>query len=93
VVNFPVDVSLLIGIMGCIFGAVAFFDGRRKLAMSEGKHLEEVRQLKEEAAAMKVEVKALQFCTQTTEADIREIKTDLTWIKAALSEIKERLSA
>jgi len=90
--NIPVDISLLIAIIGCALALLAFFDGRRKLAMQEGKHIETVEQLRGRVGTAETKVEALTACYQTTDADIREIKTDITWIKGALEEIKGKLT-
>jgi hypothetical protein len=90
--NFPIDVSLAIGIIGCVLAIVAFANSQRKAAIMEGKHLESVQQLEKRQAELEALVKSLSTCYQTTDADIREIKTDLFWIKEALRDIKESLS-
>lgn len=89
--NFQIDVVTLGSVVALLISISGWIINGRKMSIQEGRHLQEVSQLKEDAAILKAEVKLLQTCTQTTESDIREIKTDLTWIKSALSEIKERL--
>jgi hypothetical protein len=79
-----IDLTLAIAVIGCLIGITSFIDGRRKAAIVEGTHLEEIRQLRERVTQAEGEVKGLSACYQTTTADIREIKTDITWIKATL---------
>jgi len=91
-INIPIDLTMAVAIIGCILAIVAFFDQRRKAAMAEGRHMAEVKELEKRLGSTESTVKMLQGCYQTTEADIREIKTDLTWIKKALTEIKDSLN-
>lgn len=90
-INMPIDLTMTIAIIGCLLAIVAFFDQRRKAAMAEGRHQAEVKELEKRVIATESAVKTLQGRYQTTEADIREIKTDLIWIKQALTEIKDSL--
>jgi hypothetical protein len=90
--NIPLDLPMAIAVIGCLLAVSAFIDQRRKSAMMEGRHLAEVKALEDRVVAAETSVKSLQACYQTTESDIREIKTDLSWIKQALTELKESLA-
>ena len=83
-----IDLTLAIAIVGCLLGVLAWFDGRRKVAVAEGKHLQEISEMQKKIAALEGEVRAVQECYANTDGDIREIKNDISWIKQALSEIK-----
>jgi chromosome segregation ATPase len=91
--NFQVDVVTLGSLVAIAIAISGWIYNSRRASIQEGKHLEEVNQLREETIVLKSEVKSLQECTQTTNADIREIKTDLSWIKSALAEIKKKLES
>jgi septal ring factor EnvC (AmiA/AmiB activator) len=91
-ITIPIDLTMAVAIIGCILAIVAFFDQRRKAAMAEGRHMAEVKELEKRLGSTEGSVKMLQGCYQTTEADIREIKTDIIWIKRALTEIKDSLN-
>ena len=84
-----IDLTMAIAVIGCLIGITSFLDGRRKAAIVEGKHLEEIRQLRERVMQTEAEVKGLSACYQTTTSDIREIKTDITWIKETLQRMVE----
>ena len=90
--NLPIDVNLLIAIIGCVLAVVAFVSGQRKAAIMEGKHLATVAQLEKRQGELEAKVVALSTCYQNTDADIREIKTDIEWIREALKEIKEKVA-
>jgi hypothetical protein len=90
-VNIGFDVSLLIGLVGCLLAILTFFNGQRKAAILEGKHLKSVEELEKRQVALEAKVSSLTVCYQNTDADIREIKTDIEWIREALKEIKAGL--
>ncbi len=83
-----IDVTLAIAIVGCLLAMLAWFDSRRKAAMAEGKHLQEIIDMQKKVASLEGEVKSVQECYASTDGDIREIKNDISWIKQALSDIK-----
>jgi hypothetical protein len=90
--NFPIDLSLAIAVIGCILAIIAFFNGQRKAAIMEGKHQEVVAQLAKRQVELEAKVLVLVTCYQNTDADIREIKTDIEWIRETLKEIKSGLA-
>lgn len=91
-VNVGIDVGVLMAIVACAISVASFIQAGRKVAMAEGRHLEEVRNLKTQVTALEAEVKATQACYQSQDGDIREIRADMTWVKQALEEIKETLA-
>lgn len=91
-VNVGIDISVLVAILACVISVASFIQAGRKVAMAEGKHLQEVTDLKAKVAALEAEIKTTQECYQSQDGDIREIRADITWIKQALEEIKTAIA-
>ncbi len=88
-----VDLTLAIAIIGCLLGVLAWFDSRRKAAVLEGKHLQELQDMQKRINSLEAEVKSVRACYADTDGDIREIKNDIVWIKGILTDIKAAMEA
>lgn len=91
-VNVGIDIGVLIAIIACLVSVAGWVQAGRRTAVAEGRHLEEVNDLKKTVVKLEAEIKTTQACYQSQDGDIREIRADMTWIKQALEEIKETLA-
>ena len=91
-VSIGVDVGVLVAVIACVISLAGWLQQGRKTAMAEGKHLQEVRELKEKVISLEADIKATQACYQSQDGDIREIRADMTWVKQALEEIKAAIA-
>jgi septation ring formation regulator EzrA len=82
-------VGIVVAVLATVIGWVVM---ARRAAVSEGRNLEKVRNLKGELEAMKGELKGIQECTQLNQVSNSGLKTDLEWLKAAVLEIKDTLT-
>ena len=79
-----IDITIAIAIVGCLLGIIAFADGRRKMAIMEGRYQEAQAQMERRVTEADAVLSGLRSCYQSTDADIREIKTNIEWIKKGM---------
>ena len=82
-------VGIIVAVLATVIGWVVM---ARRAAVSDGRNLEKVRNLKGELEAMKGELKGIQECTKLNQVSNSGLKTDLEWLKAAVLEIKDTLT-
>ena len=90
-INVPIDVSLGIAILGSILAVLAWVDSRRKAAVSEGKHVQTVDQLKEDLNRCHEKLRNLGDRLNTSDVNVGEIKADIRHILDAITRVEGKL--
>lgn len=89
--NFSINLNTLFAATATLIAVGGWIALWRKTTITEGRHLEEVKNMKDRLTEVEKRSEFLRGCTEEANAELKSLRTDMGWVKTTLSEIKELL--